>query len=185
MQERAERAGEPLEVAIRNATSADLNAICRIEQVSFRTPWSRTLLANELAQGDSVYLVAGIAGDVVGFVGMWYMLGEAHICTLAVTPERRGLGLGELLVLAALEEAAELGADAVHLEYRVSNACAASLYEKLGFRRVGRRRRYYSDTGEDAVLARIDGLTDPEGRRLLREAWERWRRERGLRLVRE
>ncbi|MGC9318844.1 MAG: ribosomal protein S18-alanine N-acetyltransferase [Armatimonadota bacterium] len=178
-------AGAATEVVLRTADRDDLDAIAAIEHVSFPTPWSRSLLASELSQTDSIYLVATIDGRVVGFVGMWHVMGEGHICTLAVAPEHRGRGLGELLVLGALDAAVEVGAEAVHLEYRAGNKAAAQLYEKLSFRRVGRRPGYYSDTGEDAVLARIDGLCEPEGSARLDNAWARWRRERSLRLVRE
>ncbi len=174
---------EPSEVLLRRANLLDLDDIAAIERESFTTPWSRPLLASELAQDDNVYLVVSLGGRIVGFLGMWHVLDEAHIATLAVDPDFRGMGLGELLVLAALRTASELGADCVHLEYRVGNALAAALYEKLGFKRVGRRQRYYTDTGEDAILARIDGLTAEEGVTALREAWDRWLQERGFRVV--
>ncbi len=168
-------------VVVRPARSADLDAMAAIERVSFPTPWSRSLLASEIAQTTAaVYLVATIDDAVRGFIGMWYALDEAHICTLAVATDQRRRGLGELLVLAALGRAIELGAEAVHLEYRAGNEPAARLYEKLGFELVGRREGYYSDTGEDAILARIDGLDDPAAREWLVQSWARWRRERSL-----
>lgn len=171
---------ESISVEVRRAQAGDLDAICAIERVSFPTPWSRALLAGELHQPDTTYLVAVIEGEVVGFVGMWHVLDEAHICTLAVAPKWRRRGLGELLVLAALERAVARGATAVHLEYRARNRPAARLYNKLGFELVGVRKGYYSDTGEDAILARIDGLDTAQGRALLDAAWERWRREKNM-----
>lgn len=175
---------EATEVVLRPAVEADLPALVAIEEASFPSPWSERLLAGELRQPDASYLVATIGGEVAGFVGAWHVLGEAHICTLAVAPAFRGRGLGELLVLAILEEAVRRGGTMAHLEYRRGNEPAARLYEKLGFTRVGIRRGYYSDTGEDAVLARIDGLDGRAGRAFLDEAWERWKRERGLRVGR-
>jgi len=171
------------EVVLRPARQADLRALCAIERASFPTPWSERLIAGELRQPDATYLVATLDGEVAGFVGMWHVLDEGHICTLAVDPRYRRRGLGELLVLAAMRHAAEIGADAVHLEYRAGNEPAARLYEKLGFVRVGLRRGYYSDTGEDAVLARVHGLTTDERREQLDLAWERWLRERGMTVV--
>ena len=170
-------------VVLRRARMADLDAIVRIEEQSFPTPWSRVLLASELDQPGSIYLVAEIADSVAGFVGLWHVLDEGHICTLAVDPKYRGRGLGELLVLAALNAAIDAGSDSVHLEYRVGNDQAAGLYEKLGFQRVGLRAGYYSDTGEDAVLARVYGLSTGDGQSRLNEAWERWERERGLQVA--
>ncbi len=170
-------------VTIRRARDADLDVIVAIEAQSFPTPWSRTLLASELDQPGSIYLVAVIGGAVAGFIGLWHVMDEGHICTLAVDPDNRGLGLGELLVLAALNAAIEVGSDAVHLEYRVGNDPAARLYEKLGFERVGLRKGYYSDTGEDAVLARVRGLSTGDGRSRLQAAWLRWENERGLQVA--
>jgi [ribosomal protein S18]-alanine N-acetyltransferase len=170
-------------VLLRRAKPADTERIAAIEQVSFPTPWSRALLVHEIIERDNVYMVAEMSIGIVGFIGLWHVLDEGHICTLAVDPELRGRGLGELLVLAALQEAVKLGADVVHLEYRVSNGKAAALYRKLGFERVGLRRGYYSDTGEDAVLAQIEGLTTGAGRDRLASAWKRWRRERCLQVA--
>ena len=171
------------EVVIRRASPGDLDAVATIEEESFPTPWSRALLSSEFDQPGSIYLVSEIDGEVVGFVGLWHVMDEGHICTLAVDQGSRGRGLGELLVLAALRAATEVGSDAVHLEYRVGNDPAGNLYAKLGFERVGLRRGYYSDTGEDAVLARIRGLSTPDGQSALREAWRRWEDERGLQVA--
>ena len=173
----------PTEVVLRRARQSDLKTMCAIERASFPTPWSERLIAGELRQPDATYLVATQDGEVAGFVGLWHVLGEGHICTLAVDPQHRRRGLGELLALAALRHAIEIGADVVHLEYRVGNDAAARLYDKLGFERVGVRERYYSDTGEDAVLARIDGMTTTDRRAQLDQAWERWLEERGMTVV--
>jgi ribosomal-protein-alanine N-acetyltransferase len=170
-------------VVLREAEPADIEAIAGIEEASFPTPWSRALLDSEIRDSEGTYLVVEFAGDVAGYIGLWHIVDEGHICTLAVDPERRGGGLGELLVLAALRKAVQLGSNEVHLEYRVSNERAAALYRKLGFDRVGVRHGYYSDTGEDAILARIGGLSTPAGRERLDSAWQRWRRERCLQLV--
>jgi [ribosomal protein S18]-alanine N-acetyltransferase len=89
---------------------------------------------------------------IVGFAGMWLLYDEAHITTIAVAPEHRGKGLGELLLVALIEEAVNRGADWLTLEVRVSNTSAQTLYEKYGFTRQGVRRRYYSDNGEDAYI---------------------------------
>ena len=174
MDDQARSGAVPTEVVLRRARQSDLKALCAIERASFPTPWSERLIAGELRQPDATYLVATLDGEVAGFVGLWHVLGEGHICTLAVDPRHRRRGLGELLVLAAMRHAAEIEADVVHLEYRTGNEAAARLYDKLGFVRVGVRQRYYSDTGEDAVLARIDGMATAERRAQLDLAWERW-----------
>ncbi len=183
MDDQASSRAVPTEVVLRRARQSDLKTMCAIERASFPTPWSERLIAGELRQPDATYLVATLDDEVVGFIGLWHVLDDGHICTLAVDPQHRRRGLGELLVLAAMRQALEIGADVVHLEYRVGNEAAARLYDKLGFERVGVRERYYSDTGEDAVLARIDGITTAEGRARLDQAWERWLAERGMTVV--
>ncbi len=89
---------------------------------------------------------------VAGFVGYWHVVDEAHISTIAVHPKWRGSGVGEQLLRATLEHALSLGAQMATLEVRVSNAAAQNLYRKYHFEEVGRRKNYYRDNGEDAVL---------------------------------
>jgi ribosomal-protein-alanine N-acetyltransferase len=101
------------------------------------------------------------AERIVGFLGMWLMVDEAHIVTVAVREETRRRGVGELLLAEALAVARARGADTVTLECRVSNTAAQALYEKYGFRRAGIRKRYYTDNGEDAVIMTTPSLTDP------------------------
>jgi len=89
---------------------------------------------------------------IVGFVGVWLTPDEAHIVTIAVRESHRGRGIGELLLIAAIELATLNDREVVTLEVRASNQAAQALYEKYGFRSVGIRPRYYSDNHEDAVL---------------------------------
>jgi ribosomal-protein-alanine N-acetyltransferase len=115
---------------------------------------------------------------ILGIVGVWCMMGEAHIVTIAVRPEQRRRGIGEVLLIAALEAALESGQEEATLEYRISNKAARALYEKYGFEQVGVRARYYSDNQEDAVLMTTPGLRSKEFRSLIRqrvaEQRERW-----------
>ncbi|MGQ9502095.1 MAG: ribosomal protein S18-alanine N-acetyltransferase [Anaerolineae bacterium] len=92
------------------------------------------------------------ADVILGYGGFWMMVGEAHISTLAIRRDVRGHGLGEFLLLALLDEARRLGAQAATLEVRVSNTVARSLYTKYGFRETGRRVAYYHDNNEDALI---------------------------------
>jgi ribosomal-protein-alanine N-acetyltransferase len=89
---------------------------------------------------------------IVGFVGIWFMVDEAHIVTIAVAASDRRQGLGEALLIAAIELAQRRQQELVTLECRVSNTGAQALYEKYGFRRVGIRKRYYTDNNEDALI---------------------------------
>ena len=95
---------------------------------------------------------------VVGFVGVWLLIDEAHIVTIAVRDGHRRRGVGELLLIAAIETARLAGLEVVTLECRVSNAGALRLYEKYGFRRVDIRPRYYSDDNEDAYVLSVSDI---------------------------
>ncbi len=96
---------------------------------------------------------------IVGYCGFWVVAQEAHISTIAVDPQYRGLGIGQLLLVTAIEKAMELDATLISLEVRVSNFAAQNLYRKYGFKVAGRRLRYYSDNREDALIMTADHIT--------------------------
>ncbi len=104
---------------------------------------------------------------VVGYCGFWIAADEAHLSTIAVDPRYRRQGVGQLLLIAAIERAIELGASLVSLEVRVSNLEAQSLYRKYGFKVVGRRPRYYSDNREDALIMTAEHVGSAPYQRLL------------------
>jgi ribosomal-protein-alanine N-acetyltransferase len=89
---------------------------------------------------------------MLGFIGLWLMVGEAHIVTVAVRERYRRMGVGERLLIAALELAMEHEQDVATLEVRASNDSAQRLYDKYGFARLGLRKHYYTDNNEDAVI---------------------------------
>jgi ribosomal-protein-alanine N-acetyltransferase len=101
---------------------------------------------------------------LLGIAGFWIMVDEAHITTLATRNAYRRQGIGERLLLQIIEMAAGLHADVVTLEVRISNKQAQTLYEKYGFRRVGMRRAYYTDNGEDAVIMTTDPLNSSDSK---------------------
>jgi ribosomal-protein-alanine N-acetyltransferase len=98
---------------------------------------------------------------VYGYAGLWLMVDEAHITTIAVRPECRGKGLGELVLCGLVDTALEVGARIMTLEVRVSNSIAQNLYLKYGFKQSGLRRRYYSDNSEDALIMTADNIAAP------------------------
>ena len=104
---------------------------------------------------------------IVGFVGLWRMVDEAHIVSIGVRGEYRGLGLGELLLIAAFEQATAMGVGAVSLEVRVSNHVAQNLYKKYGMTVRGKRKGYYTDNREDALIMTSERIDDERGRRAL------------------
>ena len=103
---------------------------------------------------------ATASGQIIGFAGMWVSFDEAHITTIGVDPDFRGQGLGELLLVAMFDEAFRRQMNWLTLEVRVSNDSAQSLYRKYGFAEQGRRRRYYSDNNEDALIMWSEALSD-------------------------
>jgi len=100
-------------------------------------------------------------GRVLGFIGVWLMVGEAHIVTVAVRDAYRRTGIGERLLIAILDLAMDAGQDEATLEVRASNQSAQRLYLKYAFVRAGVRARYYTDNHEDAVLMTARDITSP------------------------
>jgi ribosomal-protein-alanine N-acetyltransferase len=99
------------------------------------------------------------AEDIVGFSGFWMMMGEAHIIAIGVRNGYRQLGIGEGLLIATIELAQIVNTNVVTLEVRASNMVAQELYRKYGFQVVGRRLKYYSSDGEDAIIMSTDNIT--------------------------
>lgn len=147
---------------------ADLDAVMAIEAVSFPTPWPRGGYEHELTNNVNAHyaILLGPDDEIVGYAGQWLVAGEGHISIMAVAPAWRGRGLGELLLNNLLTEAEEAGAGRVLLEVRTGNRTALSLYRKYNFNVVGRRHRYYRDTGEDALLMTLE-LDEPAVRAAL------------------
>jgi len=138
-------------INIRPMCEADLDAIMAVEVASFHTPWTRNDFEGELVNPLAYYLVAEDDG-VIGYVGSWIIFDECHITNIAVSPEARKRGIGDALLKTLISDAEEKGVVATTLEVRPSNAPAIHLYEKYGFTVEGVRKRYYADTGEDALI---------------------------------
>jgi ribosomal-protein-alanine N-acetyltransferase len=142
---------------VRTMTTADLKVVLDIDRLSFPLPWSERTYRYEIKENPSSYMYVvevqeGRELMLVGYVGFWYIVDEAHISTLAVHPEYRGHGIGELLLQTAINDAEKLNARITTLEVRVSNQVAINLYTKYHFELVGCRPRYYRDNNEDALL---------------------------------
>lgn len=140
------------QVSFRIMQKADLDRVAELEKLCFRTPWSYNALAGELKNRAAHYRVAVQSGVVIGYAGMWLIFDEAHITNVAIAPEMRGRGHGRTLMLFMMRLAASLGAESMTLEVRESNLAAQSLYASLGFEKAGVRKKYYSDTGENAYI---------------------------------
>lgn len=140
---------------------ADVKRVMEIERKSFSTPWHESAYITELANPSAYYVVARIGDRLVGYCGMWVVMDEAHITTIAVEPENRRNRLGEQLLIAILEEAMRRGARRVTLEVRECNEVARRLYHKYGFVSATVRRGYYTDNGEDAIVMTVHDLLSP------------------------
>jgi len=139
----------PLE--IRRLTYADLPQIIAIERRAFPTPWSLVMFVLELSKPSGICLAALKGGVMVGYLVCSRYDTVWHIMNVAVDPDRRRAGVATALLLDLF---ARLDGPHVRftLEVRESNLPAIALYERYGFRSAGRRRRYYQDNGEDAVI---------------------------------
>ena len=104
---------------------------------------------------------------IVGFLGTWYMPDEAHIVSVGVRSDYRGFGIGELLLIGAIEQALRRRMPTVTLEVRKSNYIAQNLYKKYGFKKMGVRKRYYSDNREDALIMTASAIHSLEYRHRL------------------
>ncbi len=188
-------------------TPADVQQVVAIERESFPTSWPQTAYRRELANHLARYVVlidrtrkadtpaptprwsllrlwrrqeepALTTDHIVGYVGLWLMVDDAHIVAIAVREAYRGQGLGELLLAEAIEIAMATRVENVTLEVRRSNSVAQALYEKYQFLKVGVRPRYYSDNHEDAIIMSTPPIrSSPYRERVagLREAYAaRW-----------
>lgn len=180
---------------IETMTPADIPTVAAIERTVFSAPWPEEAFRSELAHHEGAcYLVlryrpwAVSRGDpsrahlfqrlwprpaldesLIGYGGYWRVVDEGHICTLAVRHAWRGRGLGELLLLSLIEHALAAGIELMTLEVRVSNTIAQNLYQKYGFERVGRRKGYYGDNGEDAWIMSTASIHSEAYRQMLAE----------------
>jgi ribosomal-protein-alanine N-acetyltransferase len=135
---------------IRRLGYSDLPAIIGIERRSFTTPWSLAMFVLELSKPSGICLAALQEQRIVGYLVCSRYDDVWHLMNVAVSPERRRAGIAKQLIARLFEEA---GGDSRYtLEVRVSNQVAITMYERLGFRSAGVRRRYYHDNGEDALI---------------------------------
>ena len=151
------------EPVIRRMQFRDVKQVAALEAATFARPWSeqsfhREVLENSVAR----YMVADLDGEIVGYAGAWVVMDECHITNLAVAEKERGKGYGSRLLDAVTRYAANLGAVWADLEVRVSNETAQRLYRRAGFTVLGKRKKYYEDNGEDALLMVCERLPEAD-----------------------
>ena len=142
-------------IEYRRMVPEDADGVARVEKACMPVPWSRESFWQEAANTDAYYLL-GIDIDkdnlIMAYAGCWVLGNEGHITNVAVDPDYQGQGMGRKLMEKLVEAVKPLGVDSMTLEVRPSNTRALALYEKLGFKSVGRRPKYYTQPVEDAEI---------------------------------
>ena len=144
-----------MKLAIAPATLGDTARLHEIEEACFAIPWSEKSLGEFISDGAHCLCLTARGeetAEIIGYVGFQHVLDEGEIANIAVAPAYRGKGIGAALLAAVQEYCRNRGILAVHLEVRPSNAAAIALYAKCGFMPAGRRKGYYADSGEDALI---------------------------------
>ncbi|MFH2104599.1 MAG: ribosomal protein S18-alanine N-acetyltransferase [Chloroflexota bacterium] len=152
-------------LTIRRMQLIDVPVVHAIDVLSFSLPWPERSFRHEVTNNPASRCWVAESGTesqscIVGMLVLWLIEDEAHIATLAVHPEQRRQGIGERILLSALQAAKSEGARRAYLEVRASNTAAQSMYDKYGFSLAGRRPGYYKDNSEDAILLTLENLND-------------------------
>ena len=148
------------EITVGSMTAADVDAVHEIETACFKTPWSKESFLHEIEENQCArYVVVREDGKAIAYAGVWFIIDEGHITNIAVHPDKRGLGYGEMVTKAMIQLAADSGMNVMTLEVRRSNEIAQKLYHKLGFIDVGYRKKYYENT-EDALIMFLEHMPE-------------------------
>jgi [ribosomal protein S18]-alanine N-acetyltransferase len=148
-----------MNLTIRKMAVEDVSAVVDLDQRSFSLPWPERSFRFELTDNPaSRCWVADRDGKVVGMIVVWLIVDEAHVATIATHPEYRRQGIAKRLLAHALRQMIQDGARSSFLEVRESNIAAQEMYRKFGYEVAGRRRRYYRDNDEDAILMNLERL---------------------------
>ncbi len=144
---------------------AHIPSILNIENRTNSAPWSERSFRNELDHQHGIFVAAIEDGEVIGYGGVWLVIDEAHITTISIDESHRRQGVGERLMKELLLRAKEKGMVCSTLEVRASNDPAVRLYEKLGYKTTARRKGYYPDNREDALVMWMHNLSEWEPRK--------------------
>ena len=141
-------------MTIEKMNAGQVAQIADLEKICFSDPWSENSIASELENKLAHWLVAQEGEMVAGYIGSQTVLGETDMMNVAVHPDFRRRGIAEALVKRLVEDLQAMESHCLTLEVRASNAPAIALYEKLGFSQIGRRKNYYRNPREDALIQR-------------------------------
>ena len=139
---------------IENMNASHVAQIAQLEKLCFSDPWSENSIASELENKLAFWLVATEEDRVAGYIGSQTVMDETDMMNVAVHPDFRRKGIAEALVNDLVENLKKVGSHCLTLEVRASNVPAIALYEKLGFSEIGRRKNYYRNPKEDALILR-------------------------------
>ena len=141
-------------VKVLRMTPDDVDEVFHIEElVHPEHHWSKDSFYNEIANKLAFYYcVKNSDNKIMAYIGIWHIMDEAHITTLAVHPDYRGLQLAQVLIIKAVEDCYKDMIKYITLEVRESNVPAISLYEKFAMKSVGVRKNYYQDNNENAII---------------------------------
>lgn len=152
------------EMIVRRAEERDVKAMAYLDTLCFAAPWSETSFRQEVTANNlALYLVSEIDGALTGYAGVWAIVDEGHITNVAVHPDCRRQGIARALMQVLIRSCEEAGILRQTLEVRPSNEAALRLYKGFGFREAGRRKGYYEDNGEDALIMWRDGENPETG----------------------
>lgn len=141
-----------MEIRYYELTYDDIAYVSEMERKFFSTPWSEASIAHYMESGNMVFIVARCGTVPVGYAAVQCILDEGNLVSIGVDDGFRNMGIASELLDIVYEQAYENGVRTIHLEVRPSNEAAISLYEKEGFVENGRRRDFYRDPMEDALL---------------------------------
>ncbi|MBO6273334.1 ribosomal protein S18-alanine N-acetyltransferase [bacterium] len=157
------------EIYVNPMQSSDVPDVAQIEAMAYGNHhWSRDSFYSEINNKVAKYYTARYSdGKIVGYIGTWHIIDEAHITTIAVHPEFLRQHVGEALIVKMLEDCYNEFIKYITLEVRVSNIPAIKLYEKYGFKSLGTRKGYYQDNNEDALIMWTENIFSDEYKLIL------------------
>lgn len=162
-----------MRLSIRPLRYEDLEAVLVIEKRVFPTAWTRWMFVSEMSVANSFFLAADLDARLVGYTGFYLVADEGHITNMAVDPAYQRRSIATRMMLRLIEVARNHGIHRLTLEVRESNLPALKMYEKFGFEAHGVRKKYYSDTNEDALILSVEDVlaTDYEAKiQLIRDS---------------
>ena len=141
-----------MDITLRLMQKDDIDQVLEVSSLSLKESWSKSSFLNEISNPIAKYIVAEVDNRIVGFAGLWVIIDEGHITNIAVHPDFRGKGVGKKLVSSLINQSDNWSIKSITLEVRDSNIIAQTLYKNYLFVEEGRRKNYYFDNNEDAVI---------------------------------